>query len=214
MNSKKVFSKLFLVAAIVISGCATYNNIYSNYDKSVDFIKYKTYAWINSNKSPKPALYFNDVIEDNTKSHIDHQFKDRGYTVDTIKPDVLLELVLKSKKKKEVVQTSNPFNYSNYTYYNYPYNHFYHNNFYYGNQFYNFYRNYNYSIPYSYYQGYRTKTIKYTQSTITINVIDRASNKLVWTGSAEGDIYDPQYLKGEINPAIGKILNLYPVKPI
>ena len=214
MNSKKVFSKLFLVAAIVISGCATYNNIYSNYDKSVDFIKYKTYAWINSNKSPKPALYFNDVIEDNTKSHIDHLFKDRGYTVDTIKPDVLLELVLKSKKKKEVVQTSNPFNYSNYTYYNYPYNHFYHNNFYYGNQFYNFYRNYNYSIPYSYYQGYRTKTIKYTQSTITINVIDRASNKLVWTGSAEGDIYDPQYLKGEINPAIDKILNLYPVKPI
>jgi|GEM_PF-3405939 len=100
----------------------------------------------------------------------------------------------------------NPYNYSNFTYYDYPYNHRYKDNFYYGNRYYNHYHHYNYSIPYSYYSGYSTTTRKYMQSTITINVIDRAYNKFVWTGSAEGDIYDPAYLKGEIHPVIDKIL--------
>jgi hypothetical protein len=40
------------------------------------------------------------------------------------------------------------------------------------------------------------------------------SNKLVWTGSAEKDIYDPSCLKKEIHPAVINILKLYPTKPI
>ncbi len=215
MKSKIIFSKLCLITVIALSGCRLYNNFYSDYDKSVDFTKYKTYAWLNSQKS---TPYYNDVIENNAKSFVDHEFKDRGYTVDTVKPDVLLELVLKSEKKKEVVQTSNPYNYSNYTYYNYPYNPIYNDNLYYDNPYYNYYPNYNYSFPYSYYPDYNatttTTTRKYTESTIIINVIDRASNKLVWTGSAEGDIYDPQHLKGEIHPAVDNILKQYPIKPI
>lgn len=211
MKSKKTFFKLLFVAAISLYGCGIYNNTYFNYDKSVDFTKYKTYAWLNSQKTTR---YYNDVIENNAKSYVDNQFKKRGYSVDTVKPDVLLELVLKSEKKKEVVQTSNPYNYSNYTYYNYPYNRYYNDNLYYGNQYYNYYPYYNYSIPYSYHSGYTTKIRKYTKSTITINVIDRTSNKLVWTGSAENDIYDPAYLKEEIHPAVVDILKQYPVKTI
>jgi len=211
MKSKKIFSKIFLMAAIALSGCGIYNNTYSNYDKSVDFTKYKTYAWLNSQRT---TLYYNDVIENNAKSYVDNQFKNRGYAIDTVKPDVLLELVLKSEKKKEVVQTSNPYNYSNYTYYNYPYNRYYNDNLYYGNQYYNYYPYYNYSIPYSYHSGYTTKIRKYTKSTITINLIDRTSNKLVWTGSAENDIYDPAYLKEEIHPGVVDILKQYPVKTI
>jgi len=211
MRSQKIFSILCVLAIIALSGCGLYDNFYSSYDKSVDFTKYKTYSWLNSQEA---TPYYNDVIENNAKSYVDNEFKDRGYMVDTIAPDVLLELVLKSEKKKEIVQTSNPYNYTNYTYYNNPYNNRYNDNLYYGNRYYNYYRNYNYSMPYSYYSGYSATTRKYTQSTITINVIERASNKLVWTGSAEGDIYDPIYLKGEIHPAVDKILKQYPVKSI
>lgn len=214
MKSKIIFSKLSLIAVIALSGCVMYNNTSSNYDKSVDFTKYKTYAWLNSQKPQASTPYYNDVVENNTKNYIDLYFKDRGYTVDTLKPDVLLELVLKSEKKTEEVQINNPYNYSNHTYNNYPYNKRYNDNMYYNDANYNRYNNYNYSTHYSYNQSYNTKARKYTQSSITINVIDRVSNKMVWTGTAENDIYDPTYLKEEIHPAVVNILEQYPVKPI
>lgn len=214
MQLSQNISKLSLIALIALSGCGTLNKTYSNYDRSVDFSTYKTYAWLNSQKSQAPTPYYNDVVENNAKTFVDYHFKDRGYTVDTLNPDVLLELVLKSEKKTEEVQTKNPYNYSNYTYYNYPYNPRYNNNLYYNDGYYNRYGNYNYSQHYSYNQGYSTKIRKYTQSAITINVIDRASNKMVWTGTAENDIYDSAYLKAEIHPAVISILKQYPVKPI
>jgi hypothetical protein len=214
MKSKIIFSKLSLIAFIALSGCAMYNNTTSNYDKSVDFTKYKTYAWLDSQKSQASTPYYNDVVENNTKNYIDLYFKDRGYTVDTLKPDVLLELVLKSEKKTEEVQINNPYNYSNNTYNNYPYNKRYNDNMYYNDANYNRYNNYNYSTHYSYNQSYNTKARKYTQSAITINVIDRVSNEMVWTGTAENDIYNPRYLKEEIHPAIVNILEQYPVQPI
>jgi len=214
MKLKIIFFKLCLLVAIALTGCGIYNNTYSNYDKSVDFTKYKTYAWLNSQKPQATTPFYNDVIENNAKSYVDQNFKDRGYMVDTLNPDVLLELVLKSEKKIEKVQVSNPYNYFNYTYYNYPYNSGYNDNLYYGNQNYNRFNNYNYSRHYSYNPGYRSKNRKYTESTITINVIDRATNKLVWIGSTENDIYEPAYLKGEIHPAVVNILKQYPIKPI
>jgi hypothetical protein len=213
MKIKKLIIQFGLISTIALSGCNIYTNTYSNYDKSVDFTKYKTYAWLSSQKSQAPSPYYNDVIENNAKSYVDHHFKDRGYSIDTLNPDVLLELVLKSEKQKEQVNTRNPYNYSNYTLNNYPYNHNYNDNLYYDNQNYNRYLNYNYNRHYSYNRSYRTKTMKYMKSAITINVIDRASNNLVWTGTSENDIYDPEYLKDEIHPAVVNILKQYPVKP-
>jgi len=45
-------------------------------------------------------------------------------------------------------------------------------------------------------------------------VIDRVSNKMVWTGTTENDIYDKAYLKEVIHPAVVNILKQYPIKPI
>jgi hypothetical protein len=214
MKSKKIYFSLFLFAAIGLSGCAIYSDTYSNYDKSVDFTQYKTYAWLNSQKLQAPTPYYNDVVENNAKTYVDNHFKRRGYTIDTLNPDILVELVLKSEKKKEEIYASNPYDYSVYTYNNYPYNQRYNNNLYFDNQFYNQYSNYNYGRHYSYNLGYNKKIRKYTESAITINVIDKALNKMIWTGTAENDIYNPAHLKDEIHPAIVDILNQYPVKPI
>lgn len=208
----KIANLLCLMTVIALSSCRVYDDFYSSRDKSVDFTKYKSYAWMKPSDPNGSNPKYNDVIVNNAKSYVDREFKSRGFTVDTVKPDVLVELLLKKEKLTETVQTAEPYNYSNYTYSNYPYNQQYHNNPYYSDPNYNYYSNYNYSTPYSYSPGYSTETIHYTKGTITINVIDRGSNQLVWTGSAEGDIYDPQYLKGEINPAVSKIMEQYPVK--
>jgi len=60
MKSKIILFKLCLTAAIALSGCAINNSTFSNYDKSVNFTKYKTYAWLNSHKS---TPHYNDVID-------------------------------------------------------------------------------------------------------------------------------------------------------
>ncbi len=43
---------------------------------------------------------------------------------------------------------------------------------------------------------------------------DRKLKKLVWTGSAEGDIYDPRYIQFDVHPAIDRIMKKFPVKSV
>lgn len=219
MLIKNIRSLVVLITLVILfSKCRTYDNVYSTYDESVDFTKYKTYAWLNTKRLDTTTYYNNDIIENNAKNYVDKELAIRGYSVNLDSPDVLIELVLINEKKQETVV--NPYNCDNYTYYNYPYNPDYNLNPYFNNPTYN---NYNYyyqqqlDTPYNPetcdYSICNQQTIDYIKGTITINVIDRKLNRLVWTGSAEGDIYDPQYLQGEIHPAIKGILLQYPVSP-
>lgn len=41
---------------------------------------------------------------------------------------------------------------------------------------------------------------------------DRKLKKLVWTGSAEGNIYDPRYIQYDVHPAIDRIMRTFPLK--
>mgnify|MGYP003425293804 FL=1 len=59
-----------------------------------------------------------------------------------------------------------------------------------------------------------TYTKTYVKGTITINMYDRKLKKLVWTGSAEGDIYDPRYIQFDVHPAIDRIMKKFPVKSV
>ena len=62
--------------------------------------------------------------------------------------------------------------------------------------------------------GYCKETIRYVEGSITLNVIDRKSNKLVWAGTAKGDIYDAAYINRNIHPAVEAIMKKFPVKAI
>ncbi len=87
------------------------------------------------------------------------------------------------------------------------------------NPYYNPYPNlYNYNRPphynSNYSTGYTTRIVKYTQSTIALNVIDRKSNQIVWTSVVGADLYDPSQMRNNLHPAVHRILDSYPVKPI
>ena len=144
---------------------------------------------------------------------------DRGYLGNTSEPDLLMELVVTNSKKEKTytypTYNSAPWYYSNPYYYPYP------------NAYY--YRSYNYNNHYSYYQGYpsqrysgqgnssqsyTTQKVEYVDGAITLNFIDRKQNKLVWSGTAQGDIYDASSIADNLHPAIHEILKDYPVKPI
>ena len=206
--------KIFIVSiisAIILAGCSenVYKKITSDSDRNVNFNNYKTYAWLNDHLPHTPTPYDNEIIENNIKNYVDQDLALRNFTPKMDKPDLLFELVLTNREK---VQTSTqpiftepystyPFN--SYRYYNpesYRWNP-------------NGFNNFGYVRP-AYQIGNRLMRTTYDRSTITINAIDRATNKLVWTGSAKGDIYDERYIKSDIHPAVINILKQYPIKPI
>lgn len=200
---KKIFT-FTAMTLILYTGCGVYNNIYTDYDRSTDFSEYKTFAWLPEQDSSNTP-YNNQIIRNNTINYFSHCMGERGMKSNVDTPDVLLQLVVKSIKKETTVTSPIYYNYPSY-YHSNPYYYPFPNYYYYSSPYY-----YNY---YNYSQRQITRKIEYTQSTITLNVIDRKEKKLVWMGQAEGDLYDPSYIEYNLHPAVYDILSDYPVKPV
>jgi hypothetical protein len=206
------WTKYIVMAGIaaVITSCSPYRHIYTNYDKSTDFSSYHTFAWTPDSTTstvkvpPDLAAYDNDIVRNNAKNYISYTLTKRGLLVNTDSPDVVLELVLLNEKKEKVMSyEASP--YAGYYYYNPYYFPYYY-------PYYRYYTWYGWSYPPYWERTVYTRT--YVKGTITINVYERASRKLVWTGSAEGDIYDPAYIQFDVHPAIDRIMRQFPIKPV
>lgn len=194
----KFLSSIFILLSF-ISGCSVYTDIYSDYDRSVDFTKYKTFAWLPDKDTAK-SEFNNQIIRSNTRNYFTHCMAVRGYKINADTPDVFLELVVTAATKQKTV-TSPVYTYPSGWYYYNPYYYSYPSPYYY---------RYPYNYGYSY--TYVTQKVEYTEGAITLNVIDRKQNKLVWTGTAKGDLYDSKYIADNLHPAVYDILDSYPVK--
>lgn len=197
---RKLFNYLIGLLFLAIAGCGVYTKITSDYDRSVDFTKYKTFAWL-PDKDTAQSEYNNQIIRNNTRNYFTHCMGERGYKISIDTPDVFLDLVITAVKKEKSVSTPG---------YTYPSGWYYHNPYYYhypSNHYYLHHYNYNYTT-------YVTQKVEYTEGAITLNIIDRKLNKLVWTGTAKGDLYDPSYIGDNLHPAVYDILDNYPIKPI
>lgn len=203
------------VVFLILGGCATYHHFYYNADKSVDFNHYRTFAWapdsigVNRSDSFRNTAYDNDIVRNNAKNFITYRLTGRGYVVNIDSPDLVLQLELFNERMQKIVTyDDSPYLYSNYylrNRYYYPYYYPYYN-------YYTWNGWYGWGYPYG---GYTTTTYKkvWVKGTITINMYDRKLKKLVWTGSAEGDIYDPAYIQYDVHPAIDRLLKKFPGKP-
>lgn len=193
------------IAILFFCGCSLYTDISVTVDEKADISKYRTFAWISDDMDTANSPYNNEIIRNNIRNYFGHSFSERGYRIDLDTPDVLLQLVIVNKKKeKEVIYPPNPL-----IYYYCPY--------YYCSDFYspyNFDYYYRYQGEYCSPYGYCKEKIGYIEGSITLNVIDRKQNKLVWSGTAKGDIYDPAYINQNIHPAVRSIMRKYPVKPM
>ena len=119
---KKIFFPF--IAIILLTGCSVYNNISSDYDRSVDFTKYKTFAWLPDKDSTNTPTN-NQIIRNNTINYFSHCMGTREMKANVDTPDVLLQLVVNSVKKETTVTSPvynsySSHNYSNPYYYPYP----------------------------------------------------------------------------------------------
>ncbi|MEX1241096.1 MAG: DUF4136 domain-containing protein [Cyclobacteriaceae bacterium] len=209
----KALIRNLIITGILITmiSCNPFRNIYTNYDKSMDFSQYQTFAWApdsgkTETKETNETAFDNDIVRNNAKNYITHSLTQRGYMVDVDSPDLLIQLVLLDEKKERII-----------TYYTHRYMGYYYYSPFYFPYYYPYPRFYTwYGWSHQPFWDYETTTYAktYTKGTITVNMYDRRLKKLVWTGSAEGDIYDASYIHFDVHPAIDRIIKEFPVKSI
>ena len=203
---KKILMILNSVIIVMLMGCSsTYNLVSSDYDKSVDFTKYKTFAWLPDRADTVNTPYDNQIIRNNIRNYLGQCMSDRGYSVDLENPGLLLQLVITNAKKESVTTSYQSSNYYRPYYYGSSYYSPYQHNYYYRG-----YQSYNYSYP----STITSQKQEYVEGAITLNFVDSKTKQLVWTGTAKGDIYDASYISSNLHPAVHTIIEEYPVKPL
>jgi hypothetical protein len=190
-----LFSLLFL-------GCA-YQSISVYYNKKeTDFNKYKTFAWICYNDSIS-KLYKGDKVRDNAVHYINHSFILKGYQIDTLAPDLLLDMKLLDENKVAITKCVGYCPTGNYIGYFYPFSD------------YEFYPPSSPLYPYTPWR-YEMDTLvykdKFKERTITLNVIDRKAGKVVWSATAIGDLYEDKTLEHVVHPEVHKLMKRFPVR--
>ena len=208
-----------LITSLLVTACAP-TTIYSDYDKSIDFKTYTTFAWLpKTHDTANDNGFNNQIIENNVKNLASGELKTRGYKVDVNSPDVLLDFHVSVANKVDHVSTpvySYPYNYNNYNNNVYNNNSTYNNTGYYNNMYYNnnnnYYNNYNNNINNSpSIVGYKTQDVPYEEGTLTIIMIDRKTNQLIWKGWSVGSITDEQSYEYELPSDIHRVFKEYPV---
>lgn len=181
---------------VLFVGCNLYTDISTDRDRTADFSTYHTFAWMADGDTAETP-FNNQVIRNNTMNYFSHCMGERGLRAEVDSPDVLLELVVTSARKEVAVLS--PARYPSYNPYYYPF----------PNAYYQRGHGGGHGAPYS--SGCSTGRAGYNESTITLNVIDRRLNKLVWTGRAIGDLYDPAFIESNLHPAVFDILRDFPI---
>ena len=182
-----------------------YKNTQSSYDKTVDFKQYKSFAWLPDKDTLEVANRFSQM-RNSTLNYFTHCMNERGYKPDADSPDILLELIIKSETlEKSDPSVPSPVSTTTVTKYGNPFLHPLSNPLKYNKPF--TYKYFNYPKE----NGAPKET--YIKNSITLNVIDRLKQKVVWSGTAAADLYDTAYLQMNLHPVVYDLLNKYPVKP-
>ena len=178
--------KNFALATLVLLLAACAKTPDWDYDKSVQFANYKTYAW-----SPDADLtnngreyQVNDLMEKRIRNAIKAQMSQQGFTLtDPASADLLVNYhaSVDTKIESDSLHTS-------------------------------------YGARWNYWGiGWQTQTTtrEYEVGTLVVDMIDKASNQLVWRGAKEGRLrknQTPDERTESINNTIAEMLANFPPK--
>jgi len=177
---------VLLVLAALLSACATGPRIRSETDPEADFSRYRTWAFYEPIAMEENAGY-STWITDRIKNDIRQEMGRRGYTFDAKKPDLKVNFQGILQQRTDVYNTPMV-----------DYQYFYS------------YRAQRYvAVPFWYDQ---THVSNYTEGTLTVDLVDAARNRLVWTGDAIGRVgrKAPQQQLQDVDRAIFEIFQRFP----
>ena len=186
------FSRYVMLAsaAILLSACSSGPAIESDYDRTVDFSQYKTYAFFNPMgiENPNYSSIFGSVFRD----AIGKEMESRGYTVSD-NPDLMINVSGRMQDKTKVTTTSDPYMGGGY----------------YG------YRRGAYGTWGGYGYGTQTHVSNYTEGTVNVDMVDRMQKRMVWEGIAVGRVNEkntPDETRANIYSGIKEMFAGYPFR--
>lgn len=198
----QILKNILFINLLILTGCRVINGTYYDMDDQIDFSFYKTFAWLPDSDTTG-IKSVNKITRNTIRNYFSYCMAERGYKGKIDNPDIFLDLVITKSKK----QKNSPIKYCEKSSCNY----FFLNPFYYP------YPNpYYYSLPYVYDYStdntYISKREEYPEGAITLNIIDRKLNRLIWTGTVWGDLYDANYDTENLYPSLYNLLDKFPTK--
>ncbi|WP_282111260.1 DUF4136 domain-containing protein [Shewanella algicola] len=181
---KKVF---IAVAVLVLSACSTLKSS-SDFDPSVAFEQYKSYAWIEK-KNDDAVYQLDGLMDQRVRSAIETQLSQKGISkVDKQNADLLVNYITKVDKKINIDTFNSHFGYNPY-----------------------------YGPRWGLAGSMQTETVvrEYEVGTMIVDLVDNKTGKLVWRGTVADTIREqntPQERTESINNAIGELMINYPPK--
>lgn len=172
--------------AMLLGACASKPTIRSNVDPAANFSGYRTFGFLDEVSGRKEA--YDSLTSQYLKSAVTREMQARGlHSADA--PDVLVNIHVQTKDKIRVNQT--PTGYSG-GYYGYR------------------------GSAYGWGTGVSTTVDNYTEGTLNVDVVDRATRKLVWEGIAVGRISDKALNNPQpaIDSVVKQVFERYPTPPV
>lgn len=179
-----------VVAALLIASCASKPKIESDYDRTVDFGQYKTYAFFNPMGIENPN--YSSIYGSIFREAISKEMESRGYTMSD-NPDLLINVSGRLEDKTKVTTTSDPYMSGGY----------------YG------YRRGAYGAWGGYGYGTQTHVSQYTEGTVNVDMVDRAQKRMVWEGVAVGRVNEKrtnEETRTNIHAGIAEMFAGYPFR--
>lgn len=180
----------FVAAALLIAGCASKPTIETDYDHSVDFSQYKSYAFFNPMGIESPS--YSSIYGSIFREAISKEMESRGY-VKSDNPDLLINVSGRLQEKTKVTTTSDPYMSGGY----------------YG------YRRGAYGAWGGYGYGSQTHVSQYTEGTVNIDMVDRMQKRMVWEGVAVGRVNEKrtnEETRTNIHNGIQEMFAAYPFR--
>ena len=185
---------LALATALMLSGCASLH-IDHEWDHSIDFSQYSSFTWITQNEGPSSEQQLPEHLDIRLRRVVDDIMMDTKGVERVIAPpqaDLLFAYYINTKKETRVDYTV----YAGY----------------YGGYGYGGWAGYGYGAGYGGYGGGGggSKVREYSTGTLVLDIIDRRTKTLVWTGVIEGDAkYDNPSGK-RVEDVMGEMLKGFP----
>jgi hypothetical protein len=179
------------VLGLVISGCASGPDIYTNVNPQADFTTYQTYGYMEQMGTDTPDGP-TALLTQFLKAAVDREMAGRGYTLGGSDSELLINFYLETQEKIQSRQVSTgPA--VGYGYYGY-------RGGYYG--------------TWGGYPQTSTEITQYTEGTLNIDVVDNGRDELVWEGVVVGRIREEalQNLEASVNAVVPTIMADFPYR--
>ncbi len=182
-NLKWKMIPILSLALLFMAGCASSAHIEK--DPAVNLTDYRSFSWMNKDAKANDK---NDLIERQIKNAVTNEMEKLGFRENKNKPDILIDydvLVERSTRRESEPVYSQP----------------------YFRQFYNPYTRRVGTIYFpSQYMGSQDYQVPINEGTVTITMVDAASDKTIWQGWATNVVNSKHLTSKEVNSTVKSIL--------